>query len=148
MYAIRSYYVVYDIVPEMVPFDYVNKVLDKKSLANLIDRCYRLLSDKATVLLADALRTFGYKYSTIAGISIGIDDMHIPTKKKEILDVAEAELKKIVITSYSIHYTKLYEFDRDEVRGAAGHAGVRRADRRADPIEADQRRRAVGRSGA
>ncbi|MBU1240572.1 DNA-directed RNA polymerase subunit beta', partial [Myxococcota bacterium] len=87
---------VYDIVPEMVPFDYVNKVLDKKSLANLIDRCYRLLSDKATVLLADALRTFGYKYSTFAGISIGIDDMHIPTKKKVILDVAEAELKKIV----------------------------------------------------
>jgi len=86
---------VYELVPDGIPFELVNKVLDKKSLAKLIDRCYRLKGDKATVLLADALRTFGYKYSTIAGISVSVDDLHIPTKKKALLAQAEIELETI-----------------------------------------------------
>jgi DNA-directed RNA polymerase subunit beta' len=101
--AVKKYFdtttgriLVYDIVPSKVPYEYVNKVLTKKSLAELIDRCYRLLGDKATVLLADSLRSFGYKYSTIAGISIGIDDLHIPSTKKAILDHADSELSKIL----------------------------------------------------
>ena len=87
---------VYELLPEGMPFEIVNKVLDKKSLAKLIDKCYRLKGEKATVLLADKLRSFGYSYSTVAGISISIDDMHIPSKKKEILDEAEKELEKII----------------------------------------------------
>ncbi|MBU1220600.1 DNA-directed RNA polymerase subunit beta' [Myxococcota bacterium] len=87
---------VYDLLPPGMPFDSINKVLNKKALAALIDRCYRLKGEKATVLLADNLRTFGYKYSTFAGISIGINDMHIPSKKKEMLREAEEELESII----------------------------------------------------
>lgn len=86
---------VYDLLPEGMPFELVNKVLDKKSLAKIIDTCYRLKGDKETVLLADHLRTFGYTYSTIAGISISIDDMHIPSKKKTLLAQADKELEII-----------------------------------------------------
>ncbi|MDA3864849.1 MAG: DNA-directed RNA polymerase subunit beta' [Deltaproteobacteria bacterium] len=84
----------YDIVPREIPFEYINQTLKKKQLGNLIDKCYRLLGEKATVLLADSLRSMGYKYSTIAGISIGIDDMHIPASKQKKLEEAELELKK------------------------------------------------------
>ncbi len=84
----------YDIVPNEIPFEYINQTLKKKQLGNLIDKCYRLLGEKATVLLADSLRSMGYKYSTIAGISIGIDDMHIPASKQKKLEEAELELKK------------------------------------------------------
>ncbi|MBN2723642.1 MAG: DNA-directed RNA polymerase subunit beta' [Deltaproteobacteria bacterium] len=87
---------IYDLLPPGMPFESVNKVLNKKALAALVDKCYRLKGEKATVLLADNLRTFGYKYSTIAGISIGINDMHIPSKKKEMLAEAEKELESII----------------------------------------------------
>ena len=86
---------IYEVVPEGISFDLVNKVLDKKSLAGLIDVCYRVGGQKKTVLLADRLRTLGYKYATKAGISICLDDMRIPSRKQDILDAANRELSEV-----------------------------------------------------
>src|SRR5689334_20585406 len=58
-----------DIIPAEVPFESNNRVMGKKQLAELIDLVYRESGQKATVLLADALRTAGYTYATRAGIS-------------------------------------------------------------------------------
>ncbi len=77
-----------DVLPEKIPFDSVNKVMDKKAIGELIDQCYRLCADKETVLLADHLRTLGFHYSTKAGISICIDDMVIPDGKDRLVDKA------------------------------------------------------------
>src|SRR5690606_15005191 len=41
-----------EILPPGVPFDYVNRVLNKKALSELIDVCYRKHKNKETVLLA------------------------------------------------------------------------------------------------
>ncbi|MEZ4873366.1 MAG: hypothetical protein R2827_14235 [Bdellovibrionales bacterium] len=59
-----------DIVPREVPWDQVNRVMSKKSLANLIDISFRHAGAKATVILADKIMEMGFKYSTLAGISI------------------------------------------------------------------------------
>jgi len=83
----------YDIVPSMLPFSAVNQVLSKKALGELIDRCYRTAGAKATVLMADALMGIGFAMSTRAGVSICIDDMHIPTQKQKILDEAYGEVR-------------------------------------------------------
>ncbi|GAB4243495.1 MAG: DNA-directed RNA polymerase subunit beta' [Deltaproteobacteria bacterium] len=85
----------YEVVPKEVPFRYVNKVMKKKDLAELIDIAYRNCGQKATVILADQLKNIGFQYATISGISICIDDMVIPTSKKAILDRASAELEKV-----------------------------------------------------
>ncbi|HZS39664.1 MAG TPA: DNA-directed RNA polymerase subunit beta', partial [Polyangia bacterium] len=85
----------WEIVPEGIPFKYVNRVMGKKQLADLIDACYRQGGQKKTVLLADQLRSLGYKYATMAGISICIDDMQIPAAKKRELDVATKEVSEI-----------------------------------------------------
>src|SRR5690606_7826110 len=85
-----------EVLPEGVPFDYVNKVLDKKALSVLIDVCYRIHKNKETVLLADRLRTLGYHFSTKAGISVCMDNMVIPAKKKELVDVAQAEVERVL----------------------------------------------------
>jgi len=85
----------YDIVPEKVGFDAINKVLDKKQLGNLIDLCYRLTGEKETVLLADRIRSLGYTHATKAGISIALKDMIIPPKKHEFLDYAQTEVSEI-----------------------------------------------------
>ena len=85
-----------EILPPEVPFDYVNKVMNKKALSALIDVCYRKHKNKETVLLADRLRTLGFTYATRAGVSICMDDMVIPEKKKELIDSAQRELEKVV----------------------------------------------------
>ena len=50
-----------EIIPEEISFDAVNKLMNKKELANLIDHCYRLCGDKTTVLLADRLKDLGFQ---------------------------------------------------------------------------------------
>jgi DNA-directed RNA polymerase subunit beta' len=85
----------YDIVPKQVPFTAVNKVMGKKELAALIDRCYRLCGQKETVLLADHLRTLGYTEATRAGISIAMVNMEIPEAKKGILKRCQEQVEEI-----------------------------------------------------
>ncbi len=84
-----------EILPSEIPFENVNKVMDKKQLANLIDVCYRRTGNKKTVILADQLKNLGFAYATKAGISICIDDMKIPVKKGKLLDKAYGEVQEI-----------------------------------------------------
>jgi DNA-directed RNA polymerase subunit beta' len=84
-----------DICPRQIPFEAINKVMGKKQLAELIDLVYRDAGQKATVLLADALRTTGYTYATRAGISICLDDMVIPPSKEVLLGEAQKEVAEI-----------------------------------------------------
>src|SRR5664279_2999277 len=74
-----------EIIPEEISFDAVNKLMNKKELANLIDHCYRLCGDKTTVLLADRLKDLGFKYATISGLSFAVGNMIIPEHKKNIV---------------------------------------------------------------
>jgi DNA-directed RNA polymerase subunit beta' len=85
----------YDIVPKRIPFDAVNKVMDKKQLQNLIDLTYRLSGEKETVLLADRVRSLGYGHATKAGISICLENMVIPRKKQQLLEDATKEVDDI-----------------------------------------------------
>ena len=78
-----------------IPFSIINKVMDKKSLGQLVDYVYRNLGAKATVILADKLKDTGYEYSTKGGLSISIDAMIIPPAKKDIIKKAEAQVNEI-----------------------------------------------------
>jgi len=82
-------------IPDQIPFDLVNRPLGKKQLNELIDYGYRLCGQKATVLMADYLRSTGYGEATKAGISICMDDMIIPDAKNGLLDEAWDEVKRI-----------------------------------------------------
>ena len=84
-----------DILPKGLSFDTLNVVLTKKVIANIVDKCYRKLSIKPTVVFCDQLMYTGFHYSTRSGISIGIDDLIIPKSKSEIIDKAETEIKQI-----------------------------------------------------
>ncbi|MBI5599834.1 MAG: DNA-directed RNA polymerase subunit beta' [Deltaproteobacteria bacterium] len=84
-----------EVVPDAVKFEEINRVMDKKQLAEIIDVCYRRAGNKESVIVADRLKDMGYRYATKAGISISIDDMKIPARKKELLDRAYKEVKEI-----------------------------------------------------
>ncbi len=85
----------YEIFPKNLPFSLINKVMNKKELRNLINECYRREGIKATVILSDRLKDLGYKYATLSGISISIQDMRIPSNKSKIIEKAEEEIRKI-----------------------------------------------------
>jgi DNA-directed RNA polymerase subunit beta' len=83
------------ILPVGLEFALVNQTMSKKAISNVINACYRQLGLKKTVVFADRLMYTGFRLATMAGISIGVNDMVVPESKEEILSVAEAEVKEI-----------------------------------------------------
>jgi DNA-directed RNA polymerase subunit beta' len=84
-----------NLLPQGLSFDLVNRDMTKKAISNVINACYRNLGLKKTVVFADQLMYTGFRFATIAGISIGVNDMVVPDEKASILSVAESEVKEI-----------------------------------------------------
>ena len=72
----------------------VNFLCGKKKLGEIIDKCFKVHANTGTVLMLDYIKSMGYKYSTKAAVSIGIDDMKIPDSKWEIIEAAQQEVDK------------------------------------------------------
>jgi len=87
--------ILWDIVPDGLPFSLVNKDLTKKAVSQLINACYRQNGIKDTVIFADQLMYTGFRYSTKSGISFGVNDMVIPEEKATILQTSEDEVREI-----------------------------------------------------
>ncbi|HRE31821.1 MAG TPA: DNA-directed RNA polymerase subunit beta', partial [Candidatus Berkiella sp.] len=84
-----------ELLPIGMPFALVNQTLTKKAISRLVNQCYRQVGLKETVIFADQLMYFGFRYATISGCSIGINDLVIPKAKSGIVDRAEEEVKEI-----------------------------------------------------
>jgi len=84
-----------EIVPSEIPFETINKVMNKKALAVLVDQSFRLAGGKKTVILADQLKNLGYRHATKAGISISINDMVMPSRRDELIGSAQEEVVEI-----------------------------------------------------
>ena len=84
-----------EIMPPGLSFDLVNRLMNKKAISSLINACYRRVGLKETVVFADQLMYTGFSYATRAGVSIGVEDMVVPSEKKAILGSAEKAVKEI-----------------------------------------------------
>jgi len=87
--------IVGELMPPEVPFELVNTVLNKRSIGRLVGETYRQAGTKATVILCDHLKGLGYEYATRAGISIGVKDLTVPSRKQAILDASQNEVMQI-----------------------------------------------------
>ncbi len=87
-----------DIVPEELGF--VNEVLNKSSASDLIFQSFRTVGLKGTTDFLDRLKEFGFRFATIGGTSIGIEDLEIPPEKAEIIASARADAER---------FTRAYE---------------------------------------
>src|SRR3989339_1549889 len=74
---------------------YINKVVDKKSLEKLILECYQRFGATVASQVADEIKRLGFKYATIAGVSISIADLKVPEKKTEIVNKAKAAVAEL-----------------------------------------------------
>ncbi|MFP3939462.1 MAG: DNA-directed RNA polymerase subunit beta' [Thermoanaerobaculia bacterium] len=80
-------------LPDEIPF--VNGLLKKRGLQELVGFCFIKLGNEKTVAVLDELKRITFDYATRAGISIGVDDMVIPAAKSRILDDARNEVIEI-----------------------------------------------------
>ncbi|MDU3455785.1 DNA-directed RNA polymerase subunit beta', partial [Peptostreptococcus sp.] len=72
----------------------VDFLTDKKSLGKIIDKCFRKHGNTKTAELLDYVKSMGYKYSTVGGITVAVADMDIPEAKYTYIKEAEALVDK------------------------------------------------------
>ena len=67
----------------------------KKQLGQIVDRTIKKHGPSVTAQVLDDIKSNGYKYSTLASISISVLDMTVPDQKKAIIAQAEHDVEKI-----------------------------------------------------
>ncbi|MCA9842045.1 MAG: DNA-directed RNA polymerase subunit beta'' [Cyanobacteria bacterium HKST-UBA03] len=72
--------------------EFINQNLGKKPLQKLLSRIYEEYGGAKTGNVANALKDLGFRYATRGGLTISIEDLSVPDKKKDILAQAEAEI--------------------------------------------------------
>ncbi len=81
------------ILPDGV--DFINYIIDKKSLTKIVNNAYLLSGNYQTVLFLDRLKDLGFGMATVSGASIAISDVLIPDEKDKILINAQKEVDDI-----------------------------------------------------
>jgi DNA-directed RNA polymerase subunit beta' len=82
-----------DALPEDMPF--INGLLKKKGLTQMVQYCYLNFGLHTTVQMLDEIKEMGFLYATRAGISIGIDDMVVPGEKLDMVREAERQVIEV-----------------------------------------------------
>ena len=72
----------------------INYLVDKKALGKIIDKCFRRHGNTITAEVLDHIKSLGFKYSTIGGITVAVADMKIPETKKDLIKDAEVQVEK------------------------------------------------------
>lgn len=80
-------------LPTNLPFQ--NNHFNSKKMEKLIAQIVREYKREEVVATLDRLKNLGFEYSTIAGISWGMDDLVIPKEKPRIISMAEKEVAQI-----------------------------------------------------
>jgi DNA-directed RNA polymerase subunit beta' len=80
-------------IPKEMPF--VNGLLKKKGLQQLVQSCYLRFGLEKTVEMLDSLKHLGFTYATRSGLSIGINDLIIPKEKQQLVAKARDEVIRV-----------------------------------------------------
>ena len=80
------------ILPEGMP--YVDKVMNKKAIAELVGDIHKRFGSEATIKLLDEFKALGFKFATKAGVTISMTDMDIPAQREEIIGKTEQAVDK------------------------------------------------------
>ncbi len=71
------------------------RAIGKKHLSRIVEAAFRTGKAPKAAYVLDAMKERGYKYSTLAALTVSVFDMKIPDEKQVIVDSAEAEVAKI-----------------------------------------------------
>ena len=73
----------------------VDFLVTKKTLAQIVDKCYAKHGPTETSIMLDKIKAKGYHYSTIGAVTVSASDMIVPKEKYELLAEADATVEKI-----------------------------------------------------
>ena len=97
-------------MPEEVEF--INTPLGDKELKAFIAYAYSKLGSAITVKILDSIKDLGFRYATVFGATIGIDDIVIPEAKKEMINKANSEVEEIQTQYLQGHITQEERYNR------------------------------------
>jgi DNA-directed RNA polymerase subunit beta' len=80
-------------LPAEIPF--INYELKDKELRGLIENIFSEKGSWTTVKMLDAIKATGYKYATVFGATIGVDDIVVPKEKPEMIEKANKAVEEI-----------------------------------------------------
>ncbi len=98
------------ILPEDI--DFVNKLVDKKFLSEIIKKIITKAGNYEAVKFLDRVKDLGFEYATISGATIGIEDMVVPKNKEELINKASEEVKKVNKTREAGIITEAERYNR------------------------------------
>jgi len=82
-----------EIVPEGLGF--INELLSKRSLTDIVSRCYQVHGNKTTATFLDQLKEMGFTYAMKSGVSVGLSDVLIPPEKEVLISNAQREVDEV-----------------------------------------------------
>ncbi|GHV96008.1 DNA-directed RNA polymerase subunit beta' [Spirochaetia bacterium] len=97
-------------LPPEIPF--LNYELKDKELRALIEHIFSVKGSWTTVKMLDVIKATGYKYATVFGATIGVDDIVVPKEKPEMIDKANKEVDSIQKQWRQGHITQEERYNR------------------------------------
>ena len=85
--------IVNGIIPDAV--GYVNKVISKKSLRDIIADVIKMVGFAEACEFLDGIKNLGYRMAYLAGLSFNLDDIIIPKEKSELVARGNEEVRQI-----------------------------------------------------
>ena len=84
-----------EVVPEEV--GYINEVLSKKSLRDIIGNVIKVCGVARTAQYLDDIKDLGYYMAFKGGLSFNLEDIIIPAEKQKLVDDGYAEVEQILM---------------------------------------------------
>src|SRR5438477_317050 len=95
VYTTAGRVIFHSILPEGIRREgFLNQVMRKRDLSELVFNSYRRAGLASTVQFLDNLKEFGFRYATMGGVSIGVEDLEIPADKATLLHDAEGRVER------------------------------------------------------
>ncbi len=91
---------------------YINYALGDKELRNLVAKCYKDHGPFVTVEMLDQVKNLGFRYATVFGATIGMDDIIIPKDKPAMIDSANQKVEEIQQQYLQGHITQEERYNR------------------------------------
>ena len=82
-----------EVIPEEIGF--INRTVDKVDIKRITSEVHRLSGNRRTAEFVDQLKSMGYHYATLAGVSIAVDDVVVPDTKTKLIDGALKDVEKV-----------------------------------------------------
>ncbi len=73
--------------------EYTNEVINKKKLQNLMYLTFHNYGVIKSALIADKVKNLTFHYATKSGISLSIEDLRVPFKKRELIGITNNEVQ-------------------------------------------------------